>query len=169
VYLGWTLDLCDSDDPSIPASGLATALGGSISGDIPSQIFEAVQDPVFAMIANDYATAEAVADTDIDVPQGLGNAGGTTVYRLREGIERFLITDINNPAASAQAQSEVWIMGDNMSVNVGSFNHVPGGSNILYMDGHVDFLRYPQGGQGPGPINAEMANAFSLIDLTAGL
>nr|AUN37043.1 hypothetical protein [uncultured bacterium] len=28
-----------------------------------------------------------------------------TIYRLREGIERFYITDINNPAASAAAQS----------------------------------------------------------------
>lgn len=26
-----------------------------------------------------------------------GNGGGTTVYRVREGVERFLITDINNP------------------------------------------------------------------------
>ena len=25
----------------------------------------------------------------------------------------------------------------------GSFNHVPGGSNVLYMDGHVEFLKYP--------------------------
>jgi prepilin-type processing-associated H-X9-DG protein len=23
------------------------------------------------------------------------------------------------------------------------FNHVPGGGNVLYMDGHVEFLRYP--------------------------
>ena len=22
------------------------------------------------------------------------------------------------------------------------FNHVPGGSNVLYMDGHVEFLKY---------------------------
>jgi len=24
-----------------------------------------------------------------------------------------------------------------------SFNHVPGGSNVLYMDGHVAFQKYP--------------------------
>jgi hypothetical protein len=23
------------------------------------------------------------------------------------------------------------------------FNHVPGGGNVLYMDGYVEFLRYP--------------------------
>ena len=65
-------------------------------------------------------------------------------YRLREGIERFLVSDINNPAASAQAQSEIYVMNDDVSGNwVGNFNHVPGGGNVLYMDGHVSFLKYP--------------------------
>ncbi|MBP8131797.1 MAG: DUF1559 domain-containing protein [Candidatus Hydrogenedentes bacterium] len=66
-----------------------------------------------------------------------------TVYRLREGIERFLITDINNPAATALAQSTVPVMFDLVSATTAEFNHVPGGANTLYMDGHVDFLRYP--------------------------
>ncbi|HOD52635.1 MAG TPA: DUF1559 domain-containing protein [Candidatus Hydrogenedentes bacterium] len=77
--------------------------------------------------------------------------GSTTVYHLREGIERFFITDINNPAASAMAQSEVPMMFDSISAtpvtgpsaNYVTYNHVPGGSNVLYMDGHVEFLRYP--------------------------
>jgi len=66
-----------------------------------------------------------------------------TAYRLREGIERFLITDINNPAASAQAQSELPVLWDDVNINVASFNHIPGGCNVLYMDGHVEFLKYP--------------------------
>ena len=74
-------------------------------------------------------------------------------YRLREGIERFFITDINNPAASATAQSEMMVMWDaydNGSASregdgIAQFNHVPGGSNVLYMDGHVTFVRLNQG------------------------
>ncbi len=66
-----------------------------------------------------------------------------TFYRLREGIERFLITDINNPAASAKAQSEMWIMSDDVNTKVQYMNHVPGGGNILYLDGHVAFSKYP--------------------------
>lgn len=69
--------------------------------------------------------------------------GDYTGYRLREGIERFLITDINNPAASSQAQSTVWIISDDVNAQVEFMNHVPGGGNILYMDGHVKFSRYP--------------------------
>jgi len=74
-----------------------------------------------------------------------GSGGsGTTCYRLREGVERFLITDINNPAGAATAQSEVPVMMDVFAAQDGQvarFNHVPGGANVLWMDGHVGFVK----------------------------
>mgnify|MGYP000486493554 CR=1 FL=1 len=76
----------------------------------------------------------------------LGNGSGSKIYRLREGVERFLVTDINNPAASANAQSELAVMWDVVAANSSGraqFNHIPGGANTLYMDGHVQFNRYP--------------------------
>ena len=86
--------------------------------------------------------------------------GDTTVYRLKEGIERFFITDINNPAGSAQSQSELPVMwdgahwfGDDYApsiIGTAAFNHIPGGANVLYMDGHVTFVRYP----GEFPLNS---------------
>jgi len=78
-----------------------------------------------------------------DMLSGHGNGGGDTVHRLAEGAERFCITDIFNPAASAMAQSTIWVMHDWISMNAKEFSHVPGGANVLYMDGHVEFLRYP--------------------------
>ena len=78
-----------------------------------------------------------------DLEPGTGSAPGSdSIMRLREGIERFLITDINNPAASATGQSAVAVMWDQLG-HVEHFNHVPGGCNVLFMDGHVEFLRYP--------------------------
>ena len=82
----------------------------------------------------------------------MGMSGGATAYRLKEGIERFAITDINNPAGSAQAQSTIVTMMDVIAMtlptagNKGSskFNHLPGGANVLYMDGHVAYVRYPR-------------------------
>jgi len=80
-----------------------------------------------------------------------GNPMPESYQVIREGIERFLITDINNPAASAHAQSTIPVMLDQWSANVeliggvDRFNHVPGGSNVLYMDGHVQFMRYKSG------------------------
>ena len=74
--------------------------------------------------------------------------GSTVQSRLRDGIERFFITDINNPAAGAQAQSNIVVMMDTVTTGAAEhsgaavrFNHAPSGSNILYMDGHVNFVR----------------------------
>jgi len=77
----------------------------------------------------------------------------STVYRLREGIERFFITDINNPAASATAQSEIAVMHDVVSTEISWYSHIPAGGNILYMDGHVEFVKYP----GKWPISENYA------------
>ncbi|MCX5772698.1 MAG: DUF1559 domain-containing protein [Candidatus Hydrogenedentes bacterium] len=109
----------------------------------------------------DPATFSSAADGDVNVP----NTGTArfTIYRLREGIERFFITDINNPAGSAQAQSELAVMHDDVNANIqqggGSFNHVPGGGNVLYMDGHVEFVKYP----GEWPICAMWSNVMANL------
>ncbi len=75
--------------------------------------------------------------------------GDITLRFLKEGIERFLISDINNAAANAHAQSTIPIMWDTARLDADgaivatSFNHAPGGGNVLYLDGHADFVRYP--------------------------
>ncbi|NLN93746.1 MAG: prepilin-type N-terminal cleavage/methylation domain-containing protein [Candidatus Hydrogenedens sp.] len=120
-------------------------------------------------------TVERRVDQDVTVTPGFGNGGAyndptntrDTVYRLREGIERFMITDINNPAASAIAQSGIFVMADGVSTNLNEFNHVPGGSNILYMDGHVEFQRYEQ--HGAGPVNGPVATFVGYLMAGANL
>jgi prepilin-type processing-associated H-X9-DG protein len=82
---------------------------------------------------------------EYDTEDGLFGGTGTS-YRFSEGIERFMITDINNPAGAAMAQSEIpiqWDLAAAFEDTLGDFNHVPGGSNILFMDGHVEFQKYP--------------------------
>jgi prepilin-type N-terminal cleavage/methylation domain-containing protein/prepilin-type processing-associated H-X9-DG protein len=62
---------------------------------------------------------------------------------LREGIERFLIEDINNPSLTSRSASQVPVMFDRIDLRVTGFNHVPGGGNILFLDGHVEYVKYP--------------------------
>ena len=80
----------------------------------------------------------AKRDEDIPIDPSRRSPGHEQLHRLREGVERFLITDINNPAASAMMQSRIPVMLDRPG------NHRdPDGCNVLYMDGHVEFVRYP--------------------------
>ena len=92
-------------------------------------------------------TGGAASDEDFVVSATFHGtqAGGDrdTLYRLREGIERFLVTDINNPASAARASGMVPLMWDHVSAKPEDFSHIPGGCNVLYLDGHAEFLRYP--------------------------
>jgi prepilin-type N-terminal cleavage/methylation domain-containing protein/prepilin-type processing-associated H-X9-DG protein len=156
-YFGWVFDRADSEDPTLNVPAL---------GEFAAQMVESfnflIADILGSPIQIGQATEQA-ADQDREVTDGNGNGGGATVYRLREGIERFLITDINNPAASAKAQSEVWIMSDLVAIETSLFNHIPGGSNVLYLDGHVEFNRYPAQGNGPAPVNNRVAQTIGLV------
>jgi prepilin-type processing-associated H-X9-DG protein len=131
------------------ANNALTILGGAVANPPPAAAVTAVNN-----------LNSVTGGSGLSVPAGAGNSGGNTVNRLREGIERFLITDINNPAGSAKAQSNVFIMYDRLATRPASFNHVPGGSNVLYMDGHVEFIKYP----GKEPVNKGYAIFDGTID-----
>lgn len=154
-YFPWTLegndlvrDGLDPNDPGIDSFG--AAIGGYFDtdtlGSIGLKIVSVAQDP----------TDNTTYDEDINYTRGTVDK---TLYRLREGIERFLVTDINNPAASAQAQSEVFMMQDFVSIVTEDYSHIPGGTNTLFMDGHVEFIRYP----GPHPATRICAVLVSLF------
>jgi len=152
IYTGWVFDRCELDDPSTNLAPFqATKIGSR-------QLWRALS---YTAMQGAMAHNYAVADMDIPGLSPDGNAGGDTVYRLREGIERFLITDINNPATKAQAQSSVWIMFDVIGIGdkASYFNHIPGGCNVLYLDGHVEFIRY----EGKAPVNRYVAECLSAI------
>ena len=104
------------------------------------------------------------ADEDINLENlapGMGVAGGNVIYRLREGIERFLITDINNAGSANKAQSEIFIMFDQLATKPEAYNHIPGGANTLYMDGHVEFIKYDR--YGKAPVNEPLAAIGGLF------
>ncbi len=154
LYIGHVLDRVGPDDPVNTDEGYPINL----------QLMDLTW---FAYGEAGLWNADPSDDTiDQDLPAvtpGAGTAGGDTHYRLREGIERFLITDINNPAGSAVAQSELPVMCDTCAATTGIgynanelFNHIPGGANVLYMDGHVEFQRYP----GEYPANMPVAYNF---------
>ena len=88
-------------------------------------------------------------NADIETPTG-------TLYRLREGVERALIQekDLTNPAASALYQSYIPIMFERPLPDI-----APDGINVLFMDGHVEFIR-----KGTFPYTDRFMNALLALD-----
>jgi prepilin-type N-terminal cleavage/methylation domain-containing protein/prepilin-type processing-associated H-X9-DG protein len=128
---------------------------------------------------DDLTRTDASADTLTDNGMNAGDASGN-YPRLREGVERFFITDINNPASGSTGQSTIPAMwdawgyttyaiggGPNNNRGETRTNHLPGGSNVLFMDGHVEFVRYrsefPVTPEYDGQINDRIALIFSNV------
>ena len=125
--------------------GFLAAVQAMLSGVDAYNLTDAEATSAVVNWAN--GTREASFEADISFTS-VPAMTSESFYRLREGIERFMITDINNPSGSAQAQSSIPVMWDLAWTPMASdgwsyFNHIPGGSNVLYMDGHVEFMRFP--------------------------
>jgi prepilin-type N-terminal cleavage/methylation domain-containing protein/prepilin-type processing-associated H-X9-DG protein len=152
-YFGWALNV-----PNVTTSTTLRVLpdtkqAGIASVPVYGSSFMTTMTTIAGWVQNPGPNLSQL-DGDVQVPPT--GTSIMTVYRFRDGIERFLITDINNPAASSMAQSTLAVMADWISsgfnttsstINTASmannFNHVPGGANVMFMDGHVEFWKYP--------------------------
>ncbi len=155
-YIGWAISVPGiTDDPHVFQSTDTAGLFSEAPTYFQSKGVPADTITAFVMMLNNLRTIMTVQVnpspalqtqlSNLDKDMDVGTWG--KIYRLREGIERFLITDINNAGSSNVAQSSISVSADFINRAVGartmSFNHLPGGSNVLYMDGHVEFLKYP--------------------------
>jgi len=148
MYWGW---MVTPYDYLLASGGGDNAANPQIGVDISGALMTSAYD--FFITQHPASIAAGGNNFQDDMSFTHEERGDVTLYRLREGIERFLISDINNPAASNKAQSEIAVMYDQTASNVvqasawdhtyALYNHVPGGGNVLYMDGHVQFLKYP--------------------------
>lgn len=151
-YMAWAVDARDM----LNDINRENAEDFDVLGDVNGDFFTAMM-ALLDGIENDWDGTQEMASSVFDSDL---SEGAITAYRLREGIERFYITDINNPAASAVAQSEIWVMYDDINaMNPDFMNHVPGGCNVLYMDGHVEFVRYP----GETPVSRAWASILGYL------
>lgn len=173
TYTGWMLDKSQDTDPTIPSAFLGLSPGtiqvtAQLSAILAYGLIGTGAQPYLgeSPITFDDPNTPQNEDNDINLdkdinaagipglgavfnPLDIGNGSGDTILRLREGIERFVITDINNAGASAIAQSQLPVTWDTIASaeaeagGIGLFNHIPGGVNVLYMDGHAEFTKYP--------------------------
>jgi prepilin-type processing-associated H-X9-DG protein len=97
-------------------------------------------------------------DNEITVSEGMGNAGRNIIQRLETGAGESLITDISLIFSGEEIGSSVIpVVFDRPFADTMKRNHfVVPGCNVLYLDGHVDFHRYP----GDFPVSITMAGSL---------
>jgi prepilin-type N-terminal cleavage/methylation domain-containing protein/prepilin-type processing-associated H-X9-DG protein len=173
VYLGFAADKIDDSDGTIDSGALPLGLAAGVPCSIQLLCTLAIAQ------SNGFGDSSALNDGFLDQDLNLypisqfisasinfGTGGNRSIVRLREGIERFVVTDINNAGNDEYAQSRFPVAWDIVASNeaqsasgdtdingVGLYNHVPGGANVLFMDGHVVFNKYP----GKFPANRSFA------------
>lgn len=116
------------------------------------------------LLAEAYHSPEFDPTQDIKVPPGQGNGGSDTLYRLRRDIDA--IYDGLEPAQSAMKASSIPVMMDKVEIDgpVSMFNHVPGVANVLFLDGHVEFIRFMQ----KFPVTEEAVELLNAMDRSPG-
>lgn len=110
VYFAWAFNgrpgqdyLAPTADANDPAADPFTFFGFIDQGFVNALVGQIFQQVSSGPGANKL-------DADLEYTNDAG--ADRTLYRLKEGIERFFITDINNPGASSEAQSSIVVQGD---------------------------------------------------------
>jgi len=108
----------------------------------------------FCEAYREHMTKRERLDGDLTVPKGMGNEGSDKILQLREGVERFGIPRLQNiGAAQLPGACLVPLLIERPD------NHAPKGGNVLYIDGHVEFINY-----GNWPMTDRTINALLELD-----
>jgi prepilin-type processing-associated H-X9-DG protein len=101
----------------------------------------------FAEVYEERLSEGLFFDEDLPIPPG--KVPGDKLYRLREGVERDVST-----LARHVAQAHIPVLIERLG------HHEPDGGNVLYMDGHVEFLAYP----GKWPMTEKTMSLLESMD-----
>lgn len=88
----------------------------------------------------------------LEVPEGQGAAGRNLLYPAEPGVSRYYISDINNPAATAAAESR-------MPLVISQPHDGESSADVLFIDGHMETIPL-----GKFPLTRRFLAALSALD-----
>ncbi len=146
VYMGW----------SMPPE--------SIMPGTPESFFSAYCKTLSGIMRNG-----AIEDLDADFTVDLEDGKSFTVRRLGDGASSYKQSERSSQVGNGgDIRAQIPVMFDNFGIvppgtnsTIIMFNHLPGGSNVLYLDGHVEFAQFPT----EFPCSREWGEAASVLGL----
>lgn len=164
LYFGYALDKVGRKSlhvderlaglPGIPAPGAPGWPGPSDRDDGVDGQLAALIDAL-RTAEGDHAALDGPLDASafaerVGMAGRLGSGTGDTLLRLREGVDRLLIEDMDRPDLSRVSEASLPVCWDAVfgatPEQGAAFAHLPGGCNVLFMDGHVRFMRMGESG-----------------------
>ena len=150
TYLGWAIDEEDLWFKGGPVIGADAARRAGLPLSGRAQ-YVALACRILDARSKQGAASAALLDADIllkdvvgeritlDFSTGRWNDG--CIRRFRGEFERCYITDWSQTVI---LRRDMAVAFDNVLDGIARSGHVPAGGNVLYMDGHVEFVRYPE-------------------------
>ncbi len=150
VYPEYLTDVAILGCPSDPNYSVGAARPDSITSKSYVYLGWAVTSEAQGLAVLDaYSRAsQRELDTDLSVAEGEGSGGGSLILRLSEDIERRIIdaTPYDSILPRSERPVPVYNAADYSAIPImweWPSSHVPAVANVLYLDGHVEFIRYP--------------------------
>ncbi|GMV92879.1 MAG: hypothetical protein AMXMBFR82_26570 [Candidatus Hydrogenedentota bacterium] len=127
---------CPSDETPPPSSG---GIGERVTDDSYYYLGYVVTNEdegrAFVDAYRQHAAAGDGFEGDLPAPPGAGTGGSDRFLRLRTDPNAMLPNQSGLPPGAIPALAEIPVMFDRPD------NHIPPGINVLYLDGHVEFIR----------------------------
>jgi prepilin-type N-terminal cleavage/methylation domain-containing protein/prepilin-type processing-associated H-X9-DG protein len=141
LYLGWAFNHIPAVNftGAIDDHGDGTPGWGTADFVVAMGVTEGLQ-VLTALGMLDGALDAGSPDSEFKLTIGPGDLF-VEILRTREGIERYMITNVFE-SVNAPGQSEIFTLCDFISTDANEMNHIPGGANVMYADGHVEWVKY---------------------------
>jgi len=115
-------------------------LGYAITNDVEMK--------AFADVYKDRVSKGLRFDTDLEVTPGTGTAGGDRLLRLRRDTEQASADPTADARTLSKLSRSIPIIWDRCATEVGQqpekwFNHRKCFSVVLFLDGHIEWIKYP--------------------------
>jgi len=159
---------CAQPDRGAKATGHSYFYTGfQISGKSATRETAYLFEQISALLREgDWTSAEAMVNADLQLSDELAKAMQApepVIDRLRPSPTHFIVTDLNDAKLKAWIDSEIWVMHDVLRDTPESFSHQPAGCNVLYKDGHVEFLRFTGTSADIALVSPAIRDAYELL------
>jgi prepilin-type processing-associated H-X9-DG protein len=127
---------------------------------LPHVVLDDIRGKRYAEALRALMSERAEIAFNIEVPNGYGSNKKDELLRADQGVARHFVEYSNIPDYDMQKAVHAAVDAQIPIIVEWPSHHPEPGSHVLYLDGHVEFLKYP----GPFPMTEHFIEAMRQLD-----